>query len=67
MSTTPFHRFAPRNGPARSERKITQALRAKLDEPGLLDRFVQVGWEKALAGDFRFWQYIYHRLEDKGD
>jgi hypothetical protein len=48
-----------------SKQRLTTALIKLIEEKGLDDPFVQVGMKAALKGDFRFWQYIFERVDGK--
>lgn len=45
------------------KQRLTNALIKLIEEKGLDDPFVRVGMEKALKGDFRFWQYLFDRVD----
>ena len=53
--------------PAGSNRKqrLTGAVHRLLDKRGQEARFVKVGLEAALGGDFRFWSYLFDRVDGK--
>ena len=70
---SPATRFQPgqTGNPKGSSRKaqdraeFTAALTKLLAEKGAAGKFLQAGWDAALAGDFQFWRYLWERLEGK--
>ncbi len=61
------HRFKPGitgnpNGSSR-KRRLTEALIKLIEEKGLEDPLVKVGAAAAMKGDFRFWSYIFDRVD----
>ncbi len=70
---SPATRFQPgqTGNPQGSSRKaqdraeFTAALTKLLAENGAAGKFLQAGWDAALAGDFQFWRYLWERLEGK--
>jgi len=52
-------------GSSRKQR-LTAALNKALDEANV-EAFVQAGLKLALEGDFRFWSYIFDRVDGKPD
>ena len=53
--------------PAGSNRKqrLTAVLHRLLDKRGQESKFVKVGLAAALEGDFRFWSYLYDRIDGR--
>ena len=47
------------------KRRLTDALVKLIEEKGLDDPFVKVGMQEALKGDFKFWAYIFDRIDGK--
>ncbi len=52
------------NGSSKKQR-LTNALIKLIEEKGLEDPFVRVGVAEAMKGDFRFWSYVFDRLDGK--
>jgi hypothetical protein len=52
------------NGSSKKQR-LTTALLKLIEEKGLDDPFVRVGMAEALKGDFKFWSYIFDRIDGK--
>jgi hypothetical protein len=50
---------------AQDRAKFTAALTKLLAEKGAAGKFLQAGWDAAIAGDFQFWRYLWERLEGK--
>ena len=48
-----------------NKQRLTNALIKAIEEKGLDDPFVKVGLQHALKGDFRFWSYIFDRIDGK--
>lgn len=48
-----------------AKQRLTTALLKLIEEKGLDDPFVQVGMKAALKGDFKFWSYIFDRVDGK--
>jgi len=44
-------------------RRFTDALMKLIEGSEQPEKFIKVGWDAALKGDFRFWSYLYDRLE----
>jgi hypothetical protein len=47
------------------KRRLTSALIKAIETKGLDDPFVMVGLKEALKGNFRFWAYIFDRVDGK--
>lgn len=50
---------------AQDRAEFTAALTKLLAEKGAAGKFLQAGWDAAVAGDFQFWRYLWERLEGK--
>ncbi len=44
---------------------LTALLRKLEKDPALKDKFMDVGWNAALEGDFRFWNVLLERVDGK--
>jgi hypothetical protein len=53
------------NPGGRPKERLTLALRKYFDTNGTIDEFVDVGIQAAKGGDFRFWAYIFDRVDGK--
>ncbi len=63
---TPFPPGTSGNAKGSSaKQRLTTALLKLIEEKGLDDPFVQVGMKAALKGDFKFWAYIFDRVDGK--
>lgn len=66
---SPSTRFKPgqSGNPAGSSknRRLTSALLRQIEERGLDDQFINAGLTAAMSGDFRFWSYIYDRIDGR--
>jgi hypothetical protein len=52
------------NGSSRKQR-LTSALINLIEERGLDEPLVRVGMTEAMKGDYRFWSYIFDRIDGK--
>src|SRR5262245_30703793 len=58
--------YAPNPAGSSKKQRLTRAVLDLLDaKEGLDVAFVKVGMKAALRGDFRFWSYLWDRIEGK--